>query len=511
MPSVASRPPTLSALSPRRTRSSSTAASMSPPVSARAFLQSIMPAPVRSRSSLTCDAEMAAHYCVSSVSFGRLCGGLVGRLLAARRALFFSGLGSRGGLRLGGAAPRARRRAPRAPRRRPRLGASAARRLGLGGRRLGLGGGRLGLGGAAPRPARRLGAARSARARRGASAAAAAGAPGLGGRRRPGLGRGGPARRAASARGGASARGSRRPAASAAGASAASPRLGLGGGALRGLGRGALLRLAASLLLGLAAGALLGLAAGLLLGLSARLLLLGRKRARPSATTSPIARVISVAGADRVVVARHDVVDPVGVAVGVDEPDDRDPQALRLADRDRLGLEVDHEHRVGHALHVLDAAEVRLELLEVGLGGQALARRQQRELALGRVALEVVQALDAQRDRLEVGQQAAEPAVVDVRHAGRLGDLLDAVAGLLLGADEQHGAAAVGDLGRELLRLREQRLGLEQIDDVDPAALAVDEAAHLRVPTACLVAEVDAGLQQLSDSYLSHGNSLDWL
>ena len=50
-----------------------------------------------------------------------------------------------------------------------------------------------------------------------------------------------------------------------------------------------------------------------------------------------------------------------------------------------------------------------------------LARRQQRELALGLVALEVVQALDALADRLEVRQQAAEPAVVDVRHAGRLG------------------------------------------------------------------------------------------
>src|SRR3712207_8159321 len=54
--------------------------------------------------------------------------------------------------------------------------------------------------------------------------------------------------------------------------------------------------------------------------------------------------------------------------------------------------------------------------------GQALARGQQRELALGGVALEVVQALDALADRLEVRQQAAEPAVVDVGHAGALGD-----------------------------------------------------------------------------------------
>ena len=38
-----------------------------------------------------------------------------------------------------------------------------------------------------------------------------------------------------------------------------------------------------------------------------------------------------------------------------------------------------------------------------------------------------------------------------------------------------------------------------------PPRSPIDEAAHLRVPAARLVAEVHAGLQQLSDSYLSHG------
>ena len=84
------------------------------------------------------------------------------------------------------------------------------------------------------------------------------------------------------------------------------------------------------------------------------------------------------------------------------------------------------------------------------------------------------------------------------------------VAGLLLGADEQHGAAAVGDAGGELLRLLEQRLGLQQVDDVDAAALAEDEAAHLGVPAARLVAEVHAGLQQLPDADLSHGVAPLW-
>src|SRR5205807_10326695 len=41
-------------------------------------------------------------------------------------------------------------------------------------------------------------------------------------------------------------------------------------------------------------------------------------------------------------------------------------------------------------------------------------------------------------------------------------------------------------------------------DDVDPVALAVDEAAHLGIPASRLVAEVDPGLQQLLDAYRSH-------
>src|SRR5687767_3078191 len=64
----------------------------------------------------------------------------------------------------------------------------------------------------------------------------------------------------------------------------------------------------------------------------------------------------------------------------------------------------------------------------------------------------------------------------------------------------------MGDGGCELLGLTQQRLGLQKVDDVDAAVLAVDEPAHLRVPAAGLVAEVHAGLQQLSDPNLGHGS-----
>jgi hypothetical protein len=54
-----------------------------------------------------------------------------------------------------------------------------------------------------------------------------------------------------------------------------------------------------------------------------------------------------------------------------------------------------------------------------------------------------VQALDPLRDRAPVRQQAAQPALVDVRHAdaNRLGR--DGVLRLLLRADEEHRPAAL--------------------------------------------------------------------
>ena len=108
-------------------------------------------------------------------------------------------------------------------------------------------------------------------------------------------------------------------------------------------------------------------------------------------------------------------------------------------------------------------------------------------------------------DRAPVREQAAEPAVGDVRHADarRLAD--DRVLRLLLRADEEDRAAALGDVPREVVRLLQQRLRLLEVDDVDAAALGEDEALHLRVPAARLVAEVHSGLQQLLHGDDCHG------
>jgi hypothetical protein len=101
--------------------------------------------------------------------------------------------------------------------------------------------------------------------------------------------------------------------------------------------------------------------------------------------------------------------------------------------------------------------------------------------------------------------------VADVRHADALGVRLDRVLRLLLRADEEDGAAALGDAAREVVRLVEQLLRLLQVDDVDAPALVEDEALHLRVPAAGLVAEVDSGLQELLHGDDGHDQPLSRL
>ena len=88
--------------------------------------------------------------------------------------------------------------------------------------------------------------------------------------------------------------------------------------------------------------------------------------------------------------------------------------------------------------------------------------------------------------------------MVHVRHADALRLLGDGVLRLLLRADEEDGASALGDVAHEGVRLLDQVERLLEIDDVDAAPLREDVAAHLGVPAPRLVAEMHSGLQELA-------------
>ncbi len=113
----------------------------------------------------------------------------------------------------------------------------------------------------------------------------------------------------------------------------------------------------------------------------------------------------------------------------------------------------------------------------------------------------VFKTLDRLLDGLVVGQHAAEPAVVNKRHAGARCFFADDFTGLALGADEQDGALVRSQLAYKLERVLVHRERLLKVDDVDFVAGTEDERGHFGVPEAGLMPEMDTGFQ-----HLTHGD-----
>ena len=148
-------------------------------------------------------------------------------------------------------------------------------------------------------------------------------------------------------------------------------------------------------------------------------------------TSSLTARIASSLPGNR-------IVDFVGIAVGVDDGDDRNLELARFEDRDALFLRIDDEDRVGQAVHVFDAAQEALEFVHLVLQLGDFFFGKAVEIALSLHVLELAQARDALLDGREVGQRSAQPALVDEERAGALGLVAHDVLRLFLRADEQN-------------------------------------------------------------------------
>ena len=144
-------------------------------------------------------------------------------------------------------------------------------------------------------------------------------------------------------------------------------------------------------------------------------------------------------GTDRVVVGGDDVVELIRVDVGVARADDRDLQLARLRHRDVLTVRIDHEQGPGKALHAAHAAERALESRHLVGEARGFLLGEALEVAVLLARLELVEETKALLDGHEVGEHAAQPALVDVGHLGPRRLLGDRLLGLLLGADEEHG------------------------------------------------------------------------
>src|SRR5207302_1758031 len=150
-------------------------------------------------------------------------------------------------------------------------------------------------------------------------------------------------------------------------------------------------------------------------------------------------------GTDGVIVSGDDVVNLVGITVGVRDRDNWDAKLAGFGDGNVLFTGVHDVDRTREPLHLRHATKEALEPLVL------LFQLRDRLLAPGEATViagraKAVETVDLAPHHGEVGQHAAHPAVVDKGHARAASLQFDRFLGLFLGADEEHQAATADDL-----------------------------------------------------------------
>ena len=175
-----------------------------------------------------------------------------------------------------------------------------------------------------------------------------------------------------------------------------------------------------------------------------------------------------------------------------------------LVNADLLLLGIYNEDRIRNVSHGSDAADVRLKLLLLLLQSSNFLLGKYIEGSIVFHLVDLVQTLDSGLDGLEIGQHTAEPSVIYIVHAAALSLSLNGILRLLLGADEQNGAALLCNLEYCLVSLVNLYNRLLKVDDVDSVALGEDVRSHLGIPTTGLVTKVYACFKQLFHGYYAH-------
>src|SRR5581483_4125665 len=201
-------------------------------------------------------------------------------------------------------------------------------------------------------------------------------------------------------------------------------------------------------------------------------------------------------GTQCVIVARNHVIHFAGISVGVHHRDHGNSQLARLAHRDLLLVGVNDEDRVREAGHVFDPRQVRLQVLALPLQLDHFLLGQQLVAAVGGHVVEFFEPLHRFLHGHPVGEQAAEPAVVHVKHAGAPRLFGNRVLRLALGAHEEQDLALGRQVLHELGGFLEHLQRLLQVNDVNTVALSEDVLLHLGIPALGLVPEVDARFEQ---------------
>ena len=216
-------------------------------------------------------------------------------------------------------------------------------------------------------------------------------------------------------------------------------------------------------------------------------------------------------GSNRIIITGNDVVDTLGVTVGVNDTNHRNAQLVGFGYRNALVIDIDHEQCIGQTRHILDTTDGALQLGHIPGPHQGFFLGQFFKGAVRLLRLQLAQPLDRSANGFVVGEHATQPAMADIGHFRTLSLFPDLFAGGAFGAHEQNLVLFGSQFADHLEGFVESGNCMFQIDDMNLVTGAENVRLHSRIPVASLVSEVRTCLQQFAHTDLRHDNYLVWV
>ena len=139
---------------------------------------------------------------------------------------------------------------------------------------------------------------------------------------------------------------------------------------------------------------------------------------------------------NRVIVTGNDVIDTIGITIGIDNTYDRNTELIRFGNGDALMINVNHKQYVGQSTHISNTTDRAVQLFFGTRTHQRFFLSQLVESAVSLLRFKFTQSLNRRTNGLIVGQHAAQPSVRYKWHATTRGFLFDHLASCTFGANE---------------------------------------------------------------------------
>ena len=142
--------------------------------------------------------------------------------------------------------------------------------------------------------------------------------------------------------------------------------------------------------------------------------------------------------ADRVIIARNHIINPIGITVSINNAHHWNAQLVGFIDGNALVIHINNKQNIRQTIHILDTANAVLKLVLHARAHQNFFLGQLFEGAIGFLSFKLTETTDRSTNSFVVSEHAAQPAMADIGHSAALCLLFNNFLCSTLGANKKN-------------------------------------------------------------------------